>query len=110
MRHAIPYHYYTKLMIQSLISCVVKWINGFQTKGGISKTMIPTIIFKGKPNSNFNQESIVFGSYYLFYTGTINDMNRRSIPSIALNESNNHGVHYFISLYTGNILHRYEWT
>ena len=51
----------------------------------------------------------MFGSYALVYTGTINYMNRRSIPLIELNKSNNHVGHYFISLYTGNIIHIYEW-
>ena len=36
-------------------------------------------------------------------------MKRRSVPAIPLNESNDHGVHYFMSLYTGKHLHRYQW-
>ena len=72
--------------------------------------MIPSMIFKGKTNPNFNQDVIMFGSYALVYTGTSNYMNRRSIPSISLKKSNDHAGHYFISLYTGNILHSYEWT
>ena len=110
MCHAIPYQYYTKLIIQSLISCVVKWINEFSTKGGISKTMSPSMIVEGKLNTDFNQERIVFGSYAVVYTVTINDMNKISIPYIALNESNDHGGHYFMGLYNGNILNSYEWT
>ena len=34
MCHEITYQYYTKLMIQSFISCVVKWLNEFPTRGG----------------------------------------------------------------------------
>ena len=41
MCHAIPYQYYTKLIVKSLIACVVKWINSFPTKGEVSKTMRP---------------------------------------------------------------------
>ena len=77
-----------KLTIQSFISCVVKWLNVFPTKGGVSKTMISSMIVKVKPNPYFNQDSIVFGSYDLVYTGTSKYINRRSITSIALNESN----------------------
>ena len=73
-------------MIQPFIPCVVKWLNEFPIKGGISKTMSPSMIVKGKPNTDFNQERIVFGSYDLVYTGTRNKMNIISVTSIALNE------------------------
>ena len=78
-------------MIQSLISYVVKLICAFSTRGGILNKKSPSVIVNGKPNTGFKQERILFGSYDLAYTGTRNDMNRRSIPSIALNKSNNHG-------------------
>ena len=48
MCHAIPYQYHTKIIIQSLISCVVKWINEFTTKGGIPKTISLSMIVEGK--------------------------------------------------------------
>ena len=69
--------------IQSLISCVVKWLNVFPTKGVISKTMSPSMIVELKPDPYFNQESIMFGSYDLVYTGKINNTNRRIIPLIS---------------------------
>ena len=69
MLHTLPYKYYTKPMIKSLISCVVKWLNAFPTKCGMSKTMSSSMIVKGKPNPDFNQKRIVFGSYALVYTG-----------------------------------------
>ena len=90
MCHAILYQYYTKLTSKSLISCVVKWINAFSTKCGVSKIMRPSMIFEGKPNTDFNQERIVFGSYTLFYSGTSNEMNIRIISSIAMKKSNYH--------------------
>ena len=68
-------------------------VKAFPTKGVILKIMIPTMIVKGKPDPDFNQERILFGSYALFYTGTTNNMNRIIIPYIALNKSNNHGGH-----------------
>ena len=42
--HSIPYIYYTKLMVQSLIVCVVKWINALPSKNEISSTMSPAMI------------------------------------------------------------------
>ena len=65
---------------------MVKWINAFSNK---------SMIFKVKPNHDFNQEIILFGSYGLVYAGTSNKMNRRSIPSISLKKNDN-GRHYFM--------------
>ena len=46
----------------------------------------------------------------MVYTGTTNDMKRRSVPAIALNKSDYHGGHYFMIIYTGKSLHRYQCT
>ena len=46
----------------------------------------------------------------LAYTVTSNNINIISIPFIALNESNDHRGCSFMSLYTGNKIHSYEWT
>ena len=96
-------------MIQSLILCVAKCLNAFTTKGGIYKND-PIHDSLRKINPDFNQERIVFGAYALVYTCTINGINTRSIPPIALNDSDNHIGDYFIRLYTGKRLHSYEWT
>ena len=72
---------------------MVKWLNEIPTKGGISKTMSPFMIVEEKLNPDFNQDRIVFGSNVLVYIGTRKNTNIRSIPSIALNESNYHGEH-----------------
>ena len=45
----------------------------------------------------------------MVYTGTTNYMKIKSIPAIALKESNEHGVHSFMSQYTVKCLHRYQW-
>ena len=49
-------------------------------------------------------------SQVLVYTVTSNGMNSIIIPTIELNESNNHGGYYTMILYNGKILHSYEWT
>ena len=53
--------------------------------------------------------AIVFGAHAMVYFGTNNRMDTRSIPAIALNASNEHGGHYFMSLYSGKRIHSYEW-
>ena len=68
------------------------------------------MIVEGKVNPNFNHKHITFGSYAMVYTGTTNNMKIRSVTAIALNESNEHGGHYLMSLYTGKCLNSYQWT
>ena len=97
-------------MFQSLIACVLKLIKAFPSKNEISITMIPSIIVEGKVNPNFNHKRITFGSYAMVYTGTTTDMKIRSVPAIALNESNDHRGHYFMNIYTGKLLQSYQWT
>ena len=42
--HSIPYKYYTKFMVQSLIAGVVKCINALPSKNGIPSTTIQAMI------------------------------------------------------------------
>jgi hypothetical protein len=108
--HSIPYHFYTKLMIQVLVATVVKWLNAFPNKNGISRTMSPSSIVEGKTNPDFNTKRIVYGSYAMVYIDTDNAMNSRSIPAIALEESNQNGGHYFMNLHSRKLIHSFQWT
>ena len=80
------------------------------SKNGISSTMIPSMIVQGKGNPNFNHKRITCVSYAIVYTGTKNNIKRSIITAIAFKESNDHGRHYCMSIYTGKHLHNYQWT
>ena len=110
MCHAVPYRYYTKLMVQALIACMIEWINAFPTKTGISDKMGHAMIVTGKSNPNMDSKRIIFGSYAVSYKGTKNNMSGRGIPAITLRESNDAGGYYFMSLETGERLHCHIWT
>ena len=71
--------------------------------------MSPATIVTGKNRTDMNNKYIAFGSYAMAYTETKNNMKRRSVPAIALNESNEAGGHYFMSLYTGKRIHAEDW-
>ena len=45
----------------------------------------------------------------MVYICTKNTLKRRSIPSIALTESNKDGKYFFMLLYTGKEIHRNDW-
>ena len=109
MTHATPYRKIPKVMTIGLVQGAVKWLNAFPSMTGISRTMSPSTIVLGLPKPNMKYKTIVFGAHAMVYTGTDNKMNARSIPAIALNASNEHGGHYFMSLYSGKRIHSYEW-
>ena len=109
MVHAAPYKFVPKLMVRALIAEAVKWINAFPSMSGISRTMSPATIVQGIPKPNMKYKRIVFGSHAMVYTGTNNKLEARSVPAVALNSSNEHGGHYFMSLYSGRRIHSYEW-
>jgi hypothetical protein len=96
-------------MIISLMNVAIKWINVFPPTNGISKTMSLATIVQGLPKPNLKYKRIVYRSYALVHIGTKNDQSARSVPAIVLNPSNEHGGHYFMSLYSGKLLHSYEW-
>ena len=49
---------------------------------------------------------LLVGSYDMVYTGKTNTLNRRSIPDIALRESNEDKEQLFMSLCTRKDIHR----
>ena len=67
------------------------------------------MLVEGRPKPDFSQKMIAFDAYTLAYTGTMNTITGRCIPTIALRQSNNAGGHYFMSLYTGRCIHIYDW-
>ena len=71
--------------------------------------MIPAMIFQGKPNTEFNQKRIVFGSYAIVYIGMKNTMKFRNLPEISLSKSNKHGGNFIMNLCIGKMLYSYEW-
>ena len=107
--HTIPFHFYTRLMVEALIKVVIRWLNAFPSKNSISDTMSPAMIVEGKQNPDMSLKRISFGSHAMVYIGTTNTMKRRAVPAIALDESNDHGGYYFMNLYTGKRLHSYNW-
>ena len=97
------------MMIVSLIENVVKWLNAFPTKNGLCDTMSPSMIILGKKPPDMKDKSMSFGSHIITYTGATNTLKQRGVLAIALNEPNDQGGYYFMSLDTGHKIHSYEW-
>ena len=82
MTHKTPYKLTPKVMVIALVMGVVKWMNTFPNKAGISRTMSPSTIIVGllKPKMKFKR--IIFESHVMFYAGTTSKMNARSVLAI----------------------------
>lgn len=109
LTHVLPYRHMTKVMTIGLVATATKWLNAFPSKNRISKTMSLSTIIEGMLKPNMKYRHIVFGSHAMVFIGTNNKMDTRSVPAIALNPSNQHDDHYFMSLYSGKQIHSYNW-
>ena len=107
--HDIPYPKYTILMVISLVQNMVKWLNPFPSKGGISEKRSPETIVTDASKPDFNRKGIPFGGYTMVYTGTENNMISRTVSVISLKESNDMNGRYFMSLNTGKRIHSKNW-
>ena len=70
----------------------------------------PSTIVMGTPQPGFNKPRLPFGLYAMVYVGTKNNMTNRSVPAIALQESNHFGGFYFMSPKTGKHIHSNKWS
>lgn len=104
-----PYKKYTKLMIQHLVESRVYCLNRFPSKNGVSRTMSPATIRLGHPKSNMSKKRLSVGLYAMEYTSTTNTMKSKIIPAVALSDSNDIVGGNFMFLYTGRLIHAYDW-
>jgi len=107
--NSVPYKKYTKLMTVHAVITAVRWINQFPSKGGISDIASPAKILEGISEPDMNVKRVSFGTYALVYNGTNNNMEERSVPGIALSQSNLTGGNFFMSLDTGKRIHSNSW-
>ena len=108
--HSLPFIRILIIMCVSLVSGVTKWINVFPTNSNIIQSMSANAVVEGKSKPDFSYLRINFGTYAMVYLETTNNMKHRSIPAIVLNPSNDHGGHYFMSLFTGKQVNSKPWT
>ena len=86
MTHSTPYRKVPKMMVIALVDNIMFWLNAFPSTNEVSDTMSPASIVQGKPTVDMNIKRIVYGLFAMFFIGTNNNMSRRSVPAIALNQ------------------------
>ena len=97
-------------MSHSLVENAVYWLNSFPTTTNAPSNMSPAAVVIRRSHPNFKYKYLPFGSFVMAYCGTKNNMEHRSVSSIALKPSNEIGGYYFMLLFTGKRIHAYKWT
>ena len=100
-------------MIVGCMMYVLKCINNLPAENGLSKEISPTTLVTGDPPPSFDELcKLKFGDYVQTALGrTRNNQTARTIGAVALYPSGNtSGGWYFMSLLTGQVVHRYSWT
>ena len=67
------------------------------------------MLVEGKQYPRGDIKRIVYGSYALVHAGTKNNLDSRTVPAVALRDSNNSGGHYFMSLISSKCMHANNW-
>ena len=70
-------------------------INTFWVQDGVSKTLSPDTILDGRHKMYMSQKIINIGSFAYIHFETTNTMKSRSVPAIALRQSNKNDGHIF---------------
>ena len=108
--HGMPYKRLPRVMVRELVTFAERSINMLPHSDGVSDTMSPDTIVTGRPRMDYRTMKLEFGTYVQVYDGTSNDVKSRTLGAIALNPTGNaNGDHYFMSLATGERLHRRSW-
>ena len=109
--NALPFQHLPRLMVSRLVGNAIFWLNAFPHPDGVSQTLSPRYIMTGKHIDYKKHVRLEFGAYVQTHEDHNNDMQRRTVGAICLGPSGNEqGGHYFMSLSTGQRLHRDRWT
>ena len=80
----MPFRQLPKIMIRGAVDNATRSLNMFPPIHGVSKTMSPATILTGKPNPDYNDIKIEFGSYAQVYESNnpTNTMRTRTTASV----------------------------
>jgi hypothetical protein len=110
--HGLPFRRLPKLMIRHMVDDVVRCLNQFPWKNGISAHLSPAALVSGHPPPDFNTMRLEFGTYVQVFEDNdpTNTPRARSLGAIALNPTGNaQGDYHFLSLSSGAKISRHQW-
>ena len=104
----LPFSALPELMVVHLVMFCILWLNFFPPKGGISNTLSPEAIVKGRSVDSKLHCRIPFGGYSQVHQGSDNTNNalvNRTVGAIALGPTGNaQGTYKFMSMLTGKLI------
>ncbi len=112
MQHSLPFTQSPSKIVTHMVFFVVKLLNYFPAKGGVSTQYSPKTIMSGQ-TLNYKQCSLPFGTYCQVHEedGPRNSLLACTSGAISIGPSSNRqGGHLFFSLNTNRILARRAWT
>lgn len=110
--HSVPFRAIPVKVLTHMIFFVVKMLNYFPAKGGVSSQYSPKTIMSGQ-TLNYKQCLLPFGTYCQVdeEDGMRNSLVARTSGAISLGPSSNRqGGHLFYSLNTSRVIVRRSWT
>jgi hypothetical protein len=113
IRHSLPFKRMPTVVTIHMVLHVVKILNYFPTKGGISQQWSPRMIMAGKPLEYNKELAVQFGSYCQVHMhhAPQNSMKERTLGGICLGPSGNEqGGCRFLHLSTGIKITAFKWT
>jgi hypothetical protein len=111
-RHSLPFHTIPKLMTIHIVLNVVKLLNFFPMKGGVSDTLSPKTIMSGKTLDYKKHLSLQIGQYCQVHEedNPHNSQITRTKGAISLGPSGNlQGGLKFMALNSGKKIVRRSW-
>jgi hypothetical protein len=109
--HGMPFNRLPRVLVKELTTFAVRTINMLPHPDGISPFLSPATIVTGIHKPDYSTLRLEFGTYVQVYDGTSNDTKSRTLGAIATNPTGNaNGDYFFMSLATGQRIHRRSWT
>jgi hypothetical protein len=111
--HGLPFKRLPKLFIKHMLADVIRCLNQFPWRNGISDTLSPACIMTGIAPPDFQHMRIKFGSYIQVFEDAdpTNTPRAHTLGAIALNPIGNaHGNYNFLSISTDAKISRHNWT
>ncbi|KAI2501302.1 Reverse transcriptase (RNA-dependent DNA polymerase) [Fragilaria crotonensis] len=111
--HGLPFKRLPRLLITHMVSDVVRCLNQFPFRHGVSATLSPTTIVTGAGLPDYRALTLEFGSYVQVFedNSPTNTTRARSLGAIALTPTGNaQGDYHFLSLASGALISRHQWT
>ena len=111
--HRLPFKIYPRQMVKGCVGMVLKYLNQLLNENSVCTNMSPSSIVLGTCKLDYEEiKNLNFGDYVQAHQphNITNNNKARTVGAIALHPSGNlQGSWYFMSLASGERLHRYQW-